>query len=177
MIRLFRTFLLSLLLGLLVTGFSACSGFHLRGTHSMTLTPIQGERVWLNGLDIQTGFGKALAQAIKTGGGQLSSDQNVASLSLNILSVNTDKTVSAYSTSRQVREFNHFTEVSFSATLLPASETIPPLEANLRTERIQVYDNAFVLGLAEEERTIRQDLQAEAARLVVLRLQALKNKP
>lgn len=158
-------------------GLSACSGFHLRGTDSSTLVPIQGERVWLNGLDTHKGFGKALAQAIQQAGGTVSSDQNQATLSLTILTLKTDKTVSAYSSSRQVREFNHFTEVTFSATHLPASEKTIPLEASLRAERVQVYDSSFVLGLTEEERAIQRELHAEVARLVVLRLQALTAKP
>jgi LPS-assembly lipoprotein len=90
-----------------------------------------------------------------------------------ILRINENRTVSGYSASRQVREFNHTIEVDYK---LVSPYISAPIVQTIRTERSQVYNSTYVLGTAEEEIAIKQELQQEAVRLILLRLQALDLK-
>jgi outer membrane lipopolysaccharide assembly protein LptE/RlpB len=72
-----------------------------------------------------------------------------------------------------VREFNHTIEVDYK---LVSPYISAPIEQTIRAERSQVYNSTYVLGTAEEETAIKQELQQEAVRLMLLRLQALDLK-
>jgi LPS-assembly lipoprotein len=90
-----------------------------------------------------------------------------------ITRIRENRTVSGYSASRQVREFNHTIEVDYK---LVSPYISAPIEQTIRAERSQVYNSTYVLGTAEEETAIKQELQQEAVRLMLLRLQALDLK-
>ena len=90
-----------------------------------------------------------------------------------ITRIRENRTVSGYSASRQVREYNHTIEVEYK---LVSPYISAPIEQTIRAERSQVYNSTYVLGTAEEETTIKQELQQEAVRLMLLRLQALDLK-
>ena len=90
-----------------------------------------------------------------------------------ITRIRENRTVSGYSASRQVREFNHTIEVDYK---LVSPYISAPIEQTIRAERSQVYNSTYVLGTAEEETVIKQELQQEAVRLMLLRLQALDLK-
>jgi len=47
------------------------------------------------------------------------------------------------------------------------------VERSVNAERSQVYDGQYVLGTAEEENVIKEELRREAVRLILLRLQAI----
>ena len=90
-----------------------------------------------------------------------------------ITRIRENRTVSGYSASRQVREYNHTIEVDYK---LVSPYISAPIEQTIRAERSQVYNSTYVLGTAEEEIAIKQELQQEAVRLMLLRLQALDLK-
>ena len=90
-----------------------------------------------------------------------------------ITRIRENRTVSGYSASRQVREYNHTIEVDYK---LVSPYISAPVEQNIRAERSQVYNSTYVLGTAEEEIAIKHELQQEAVRLMLLRLQALDLK-
>lgn len=177
MMRLPQCLLPILCVGLVCAiGLPACSGFHLRGADSVMVAPLQGRPVLVTGVDTGSGFGAALVQALQQAGAGIADSQEAAGIRLEIVRVNDSRTVSAYSASRQVREFNHALEVTFSArrnTPPGSSPDTAPVTASVRAERNQIYDGRHVLGVAEEERSIRQELQAEVARLLVVRLGVL----
>lgn len=162
--------LISLLLGL---NLAACAGFHLRGSDSTLSAPLKTQQVWIQGLDPKTSFGQKLMLALEQAGASLSSEASSASLKLTITELAEDKTATAYSAARQVREFNHFLNISFTAESL-ANTALKPLESSIHVERNQIYDSRYVLGVSEEERSIQVELETEAARLLALRLAALR---
>ena len=90
-----------------------------------------------------------------------------------ITRIRENRTVSGYSASRQVREYNHTIEVDYK---LVSPHLSAPVEQSIRAERSQVYNSTSVLGTEEEEIAIKQELQQEAVRLMLLRLQALDLK-
>lgn len=94
-------------------------------------------------------------------------------MTLELVSLRENRSVTGYSSTRQVREFNHWIDVDFkvSSQRLPQS-----LARSVHAERSQVYDGKYVLGTAEEENLIKDELRREAVRLMLLRLQALSSE-
>lgn len=169
MLKTFTQLLPSLLLAL---NLAACSGFHLRGADSSLLAPLKDQQVFIQGLEAKTTFAQKLATALEQAGAKPVSDAASASLKLKITHLKEDKTATAYSAARQVREFNHFIDLGFTAEANPSS-TAQVIESSIHVERNQIYDSRYVLGVSEEERSIQAELEAEAARLLALRLAAL----
>lgn len=118
-------------------------------------------------------FQRLLERELRHAGAQLVTADGADVVTLQVTAVNVDKTVSAYSSVRQVREFNHYAELDFSARqriVANLAVAVKPVTARLRAERVQVYDSRYVLGVSEEERVIEDELLAELARLLALRL-------
>lgn len=161
--------LLSLLLAL---NLAACSGFHLRGADSGLLAPLNDQQVLVQGIDPKTTFAQKLSAALEQAGAKPVSEAASANLKLTITHLKEDKTATAYSAARQVREFNHFIDLRFT-TEASARTRAQPLESSIHVERNQIYDSRYVLGVSEEARSIQTELQVEAARLLALRLAAL----
>jgi LPS-assembly lipoprotein len=148
-----------------------CSGepFHLRGSKPLPELIRQG--VYLQGVDLRSDFGIALRDGLEDAGVELEPQGNAAATNLTILKLNESRSVSGYSSTRQVREFNHFATVSFRVQTPGMAEGV---ERSVSAERSQVYDGKYVLGTAEEEAVIKEELRREAVRLILLRLQAIK---
>lgn len=163
-----KQLLLSLSIALLLV---ACSGerFHLRGEKPLTAVMEQG--IALQNVDLRSDFGLALRDGLEDAGAEIRPDGKTAGAVLTILEVREDRSVSGYSATRQVREFNHSVYVRFSIKTQDMAEGV---ERSVRAERSQVYDGKYVLGTAEEESVIKEELRHEAVRLILLRLQAFK---
>lgn len=158
------------ILGLLAFQLAAC-GFHLRTADSPLLAPLKNQQVLIDGFDTQQGFGQKLLIALRQAGAEPTTEAKQASLKLKITQIEEGKTATAFSATRQVREFNHFLDLSF--TMESMAQTGLSLKDSVHVERNQIYDSRYVLGVSEEERSIQAELQAEAARLLALRLAAL----
>lgn len=156
---------------LLVLSLAACAGFQLRGADSALLAPLKGQQVLVQGLDPKSSFSSKLSSALEQAGASVATD-SPASLQLTITYFKEDKTATAYSAARQVREFNHFLELRFLVEAKDKPE-MKALESSIHVERNQIYDGRYVLGVSEEELSIQAELEAEAARLLALRLTAL----
>ncbi|MFZ1341884.1 hypothetical protein [Thiothrix eikelboomii] len=155
---------------LLAVKLAAC-GFYLRTAESPLLAPLKGQQVFIEGLDTQQGFGQKLIAALRQAGAEPTTAAKQASLRLKLTQINEGKTATAFSATRQVREFNHFLDLSFTVESMLQAER--SLTSSVHVERNQIYDSRYVLGVSEEERSIQAELQAEAARLLALRLAAL----
>ncbi|WP_298608415.1 LPS assembly lipoprotein LptE [uncultured Thiothrix sp.] len=157
---------------LLVLMLAACAGFQLRGADSALLAPLKGQQVAVQGLDVNSSFSKKLRTALEQAGASVATD-SPATMQLTITDFKEEKTATAYSAARQVREFNHYLNLHFTAEAKDKPE-LKPLESSLHVERNQIYDSRYVLGVSEEERSIQAELETEAARLLALRLAALR---
>lgn len=155
----------------LLVWLTACGGepFHLRGEKPLPAVLSQG--VYLAGIDPRSDFGIALRDGLEDAGAEIKQDEQAAATTLTILKLDESRSVSGYSSTRQVREFNHFVNVNFRVKARSMAEGV---ERSVNAERSQVYDGKYVLGTAEEEAVIKEDLRREAVRLILLRLQAVK---
>ncbi|MCB1620827.1 MAG: hypothetical protein KDI44_08820 [Thiothrix sp.] len=155
---------------------SACSGFHLRQPGSVTEVPLQGLAVFIDPAQMpDPTFVPVLEAALREDGARLLPAAGAGAVVIGIDRLEQDKTVSGYSALRQVKEFNHYIEVSFHAVRSRGVPDSSPerVAASVRAERTQLYDSRYVLGVAEEENGIKKALRAEVARLLALRLRRL----
>lgn len=150
---------------------SACSGerFHLRGEKPLPELMEQG--IALQNVDLRSEFGLALRDGLEDAGAVIAENSETAGAVLTVLNVRENRSVSGYSSTRQVREFNHSVNVRFR---VKTNAMQAGVERAVHAERSQVYDGQYVLGTAEEEAVIKEELRREAVRLIILRLQALK---
>jgi LPS-assembly lipoprotein len=166
--------------GLLITLFAVavlngCSaGFKPRGADSLTQVPLSGLSVFIKANKQRPPFIKVLRRGLEKSGATLVTEAAAGVIELDITKLEEDKIVSAYSSERQVREFNHYIELDFTAKRTLAAQKPRQVSAVVRAERIQIYDSQYVLGADEEERTIRNELRTEVVRLLALRLGVLR---
>lgn len=159
----------------MVVGLTACagSGFHLRG-HNPQLsggTLLADQTLVVTGIDTRSDFGLALQTQLKRAGARMTTATDEAATGvLNVGGVRETRTVSGYSSTRQVKEFNHLSQLSFTYRAKGSDKVVSD---TIRASRIQTYDGTYVLGTSEEEQTIRAELRAELARLLALRVGAL----
>lgn len=150
---------------------SACGGepFHLRGSKPLNGLMLQG--IYLQGVDPRSDFALALREGLEDAGVSVKRVEKDAPTILSITNFKENRSVSGYSSTRQVREFAHSINVDFRVKTLAHPEG---LERSVNVERSQVYDGEYVLGTTEEENIIKDELRREAVRLILLRLQAIK---
>ena len=150
---------------------TACAGeaFHLRG--SRPLPEIARQGIYIQGVDPRSDFGIALQDGLEDAGLTIKKRADEAGMLLTIISEKENRSVSGYSSTRQVREFNHTIDLAFRVSA--KNKPSEPLERTVHVERSQVYDGQYVLGTSEEEVQIKGELRQEAVRLLLLRLQAL----
>ncbi len=142
--------------------------------NSVTEVPLFGERVHIAENKLRPDFLTLLQRGLQESGAQLVPEAVPGVIVLNVTGLDEDKTVSAYSSVRQVREFNHYTDLSFAAQRQSASDSkATPAILKVRAERTQIYDSRYVLGVSEEELNIRDELRAEVVRLLTLKLSVL----
>ncbi len=160
-------------LGLLVW-LAGCSGepFHLRVSEAAPSALLQ-QGIYLQGVSPSSDFGIALQDGLEDAGITILEKATGSATSLTISSLNERRSVSGYSSTRQVREFIHTVDVRFRVKATGVDER---LEQSVHVERSQVYDGKYVLGTADEEVDIKDELRQEAVRLIILRLQALKQR-
>lgn len=166
-----KGWLVLLLLAILLQGCSA--GFKPRGADSLTQLPLRGLSVLISS-EQQPSFARVLRSGLEDSGAQLVGTTAPGVIVLNIVGLEEDKTVSAYSAIRQVREFNHYIELDFSASRQLSGVKPRQVTAKVRAERSQIYDSQYVLGANEEERAIQNELRKEVVRLLALRLGVLR---
>lgn len=159
---------------LALQGCSTTAGFKPRAADSLSQVPLQGLSVLINDADKSQVFMKALARGLERSGAKRVTQWVPGVIVLTITKLEEDKTVSAYSAVRQVREFNHYIDLNFTAQRSQAGGEPTSVAATVRVERTQIYDSQYVLGGSEEERMIKQELRAEAVRLLALRLGVLR---
>ncbi len=157
-----QSWLTGLLLATLLAGCS--SGFKLRGADSLMQVPLRGKPQ----------FAKILRSGLESRGAELVGSPAPGVIVLTINHLKEDKTVSAYSAVRQVREFNHYIELDFTASRQLAAEQTKQVTTRVRAERSQIYDSRYVLGTNEEARVIQNELRQEVVRLLALRLGVLR---
>lgn len=146
---------------------SACTGggFHLRGNVPL---PSLFQTMALQGIAVDTDFALALRKAFEDSGHELQLSTNNEHARLVIIDYQEGKRVVGYGRSREVREFLLFITFDYEVRAANGKQLLPM--QRLQVDKTQIYDSEFVLGKTEEERVIRQDLRADLARKILVRL-------
>ena len=161
---------LSLLISLLLSSFllQSCSGssFHLRKDESL---PLKNQHIQVDNLSNETNFVNIFETTLEESGGRL---LEKASTKIKFNNFREEKRVIAYTSKRKAREY--LLSLKFDYIIISAETASEKHRVDL--DRVFIYDANFALGKAEEEAQIKESLYAEAARLILLRLQYSKNK-
>ena len=159
-----KAFLPLFLLSLLIQGCSVGNGFHLRNHISL---PPSVRHLELQGISSEHGLAQALAEALEEAGG---SQREKAPTKIIISDLQDDKRVTAFTRERKAREYLVYLKFNY-ALQYPDKE--PETIGTIALDRSFIYDANYALGKEEELNKIRQDLQKDAARLILLRLQSI----
>ena len=155
-----------LLIFVVSLGLCSC-GFHLRGSIEL---PPELSRIHVVGVSPYTEFGATLNQQLRANGIKIvDAKQSTATLRITrkiggrrVLSVDEDG---------KVLEYELYSIVSFEVkekdkAILLANQTINLI-------RVLRYDINDVLGSAEEEKLLREDMEKDLVRLMIYRLQGI----
>lgn len=156
----------------LAFGLSAC-GFHLHG--SGEAPPVALKKVYIGGLPSTDTLYAALDTALTVAGASVVS--NIQSDAV-VLQVNPEETMRSISLNRTglTREYDLGYVITYEVKTAKG-ETIEP-QQKFKINREQYNDQFLILGKAEEEIQMRQEMREEAAETLVRRLIfLLKDKP
>lgn len=155
----FPMLLISLLL-------QSCSGnaFHLRKQFEL---PAKHQQFQIVNLSYESDFVKVFEVALEESGGKL---LEKTSTKIKFNNFREEKRVIAYTSKRKSRKY--LLSLKFDYTIVLTNSLGSKNRINL--DQVFIYDANFALGKAEEENQIRQNLYAEAARLILLKLKYSK---
>lgn len=143
---------------------SAC-GFQLRGIAELSF-----KHLYIQGSSLS--ISKDLKQSLKTNGIKVVEDVEQAELLLELLNETNEKRILSLSGRGVVREYELNYIVSFR-TREPASPTWSAPQT-VQSRRDFSYNDVAVLGKAEEEVMLNNDMRKDAVREVMRRLTAIK---
>lgn len=160
-----QNFIRRISVGLIFTlALSAC-GFQLRGIAELSF-----KNLYIQGSPLS--ISKDLKHALKTNGIQVVDSVEQAELLIELLNESNEKRILSLSGKGVVREFELTYRVSFR-TREPASATWSAPQT-VQTRRDFSYSDNALLGKAEEEVLLNNDMHKDAVREVMRRLTAIK---
>lgn len=158
-----RHIILSLVL-LISLSLSAC-GFQLRGSANLSF-----DSITLQGANLS--ISRDLKRNIRANNINLVNNGQVF---LELMNESNSKRIQSLSGTGVVREFELYYQVSFRLRDAANPEWQPVQTIQLR--RDYSYNDEVILGKAEEEARLNQDMQADAIREIIRRLSAVKVAP
>jgi LPS-assembly lipoprotein len=157
----------TILAALAVAGGAAACGFHLRGDVSYAFPSVYVQSPTPQ--PIVTELRRALDAS--SGTKQVDSAKDAA-VTLDIASVNDDKSVLSLSSGGRVREYQLTKRVSFSLRDKDGRDWMPAGEIVIR--RSYTFNESEVLAREHEEARILREMQSDAVQQIVRRLQAAR---
>jgi LPS-assembly lipoprotein len=156
-----RRISIGLLFALMLT---AC-GFQLRG-----ITELSFKNLFIQGTPLS--ISRELKQSLKANGIQVVKSSEQAELLLELLNETNEKKILSLSGTGVVREFELFYQVSFRTR--EPNNPIWSTPQTVQTRRDFSYNDNALLGKAEEEVMLNNDMHKDAIREVIRRLSAIK---
>ncbi len=146
---------------------SAC-GFQLRGASNLTFKTmhIQGASLSIS---------RELVRNVKANNIVLTDSAQSADLLLELINESNSKRIQSLGGTGVVREFELYYQVSFR-TREPSNPQWDPVQT-IQMRRDYSYNDDVVLGKAEEEARLNQDMHSNAVREIIRRLSAIKTTP
>ncbi len=155
------------ILGVLLVGsllLSAC-GFQLRG-----LAQLSFHNIYIQGSTLS--MSKELKKSLETNGVKVVTDSEDAELMLELLSEETDKRILSIGGDGKVSEYALSYQVSFRTRA--ATNPLWGEVQTVQTSRNFSYNDANLLGKADEEAMLISDMHKDAMRELLRRLTAIK---
>ena len=160
--------LFRLALSIMLTATSAGCGFRLRGQVAL---PELLSRTYIEGVAEYSDFATELRRTLRANGAEVMDEPEQADSVIQIASKRSGRRVLAVNQSGKALEFEFFVVVVFSVR---DREKKPVLERQtISVTRDFIFDENEVLGKAAEAQTILSDMESDAARLMMLRMQAM----
>jgi outer membrane lipopolysaccharide assembly protein LptE/RlpB len=147
-------------------------GFHLRGSSSaISLASVLGE-VAIDGVDIEIGFGRRLAEALMRSGVKVHPKPVPGVPVLEVGEVDESRRVLSVDRDVRAREYALISEVRFR--LLPEPDAAEGAWHAVETRRDLVVDPFQVLGSEQEENRMRREMEEDLVQRIVLVLRQQK---
>jgi LPS-assembly lipoprotein len=159
-----------MLLPLLLAVLSGC-GFHLRGAYQL---PPQLSPLYIDKDSMSYPLYQELRAAMKASGMELTTDVAQAASELRITRESRSRAVQSLDSSGRAREYDLKYELGFS---LKAGEKVIIDNAKLALQRNLLFDPETVLGVANEQESLYQDMIRDSTGLILLRIQAAAEQP
>lgn len=140
-------------------------GFHPRGVLSL---PEGSEKLLLSGIDPTGPLGRDITLLYTRSGGTVVDDRKNADAVLEILHERNDRRVAAVNSEGRVSQYELYYALSFRLLDL-RGEIIHP-ESSVGVTRDYAFDPTNVLGKAQEEGLLRDDMRQQAVGLMLRRL-------
>lgn len=158
-----RTHALRSVAALLLLSLSGC-GFHLRGTvdypPAMKTTYIEGSLTSVMVRDLRL--------SLEASGARVVNSADAAGATLHILSETFDRRVLSVQSNAQVSEYELIYRVQYSVTRADGAQLLAPQD--IQVSRDYRYDPNQVLGSTSEESLLREEMQRDAAQLILRHL-------
>ncbi|ATE59068.1 LPS-assembly lipoprotein LptE [Thauera sinica] len=155
--------------GLLGLALGGC-GFHLRGPQRMDFATIHV------GVSAQTDFGATLRRQIATTESTtVTEDPAQAEARLQILANDREREILSLTGRGKVGEYQLIQRLRFQLLDKAGAAIIPPTELTARRE--YTFDDAQILGKAQEEALLYRDMQDDLVQQLMRRLSAARRKP
>ena len=169
--RLFIAGLLSVVTLFMLT---AC-GFHLRGAFQL---PEEMATVYLQAKNANSELLLDIKRTLKTNGSVVVDDATKATASLKIKTEKQTQRVISVDNNGRASEYELKFEVVYSLSTISTTEknTIRIKDRKLELIRDYLYDSTAVLGSSREKAALIRDMQRDAARLMMLQIQAAYRK-
>lgn len=143
---------------------SAC-GFHPRGALSL---PEGAEKIYLSGVGPSTPLARDIAMLYTRSGGTVVDERDEAGAVLEILGESSDRRVAAVNADGRVSQFELYYAIRFR--LLDSRGEIIHPENSVGVTRDYAFDPTNVLGKAQEESLLRDDMRQQAVGQMLRRL-------
>jgi LPS-assembly lipoprotein len=140
-------------------------GFHPRGALSL---PEGAENIYLSGVGPSTPLARDIAMLYTRSGGTVVDERDEAEAVLEILGESSDRRVAAVNADGRVSQFELYYAIRFRL-LDPRGEIIHP-ESSVGVTRDYAFDPTNVLGKAQEESLLRDDMRQQAVGQLLRRL-------
>ena len=145
----------------------AACGFQLRGQADL---PPQMARTHIAGTSTDEGLGLELVRLLKANGVTLVSASEEAGTVVTFTRINATRKVLSVGDTAKVREYELILTVSFRAA--SRDESLVFEDQTLTLTRRHLHDPTSVLGSSQTESVLREDMERDAAQLVLYRLAA-----
>lgn len=143
-------------------------GFELRGVSNLSFKTLNLQGATLS-------ISRELKRNIEANKITLTETENGADLVVKLINESSSKRIQSLSGTGVVREFELYYRVSFSARESSTPEWGPIQTVQLR--RDYSYNDDAILGKADEEARLNQDMHTDAVREIIRRLSAIQIAP